>query len=1565
MSQTIDDRVVEMQFDNRDFERNVRTSMTTLERLKETLNFSGAMRGMTELSAASKKFDLSGVGDAVDVVKSRFSALEVMAITTLANITNSAVNYGKRIAASLTTEPIKEGFQEYELKMGSVQTILNSALNKDGTAVTLDTVMQKLNELNAYSDKTIYSFKDMTSNIGKFTNAGVDLETAVSAIQGVSNVAAISGANAQEASRAMYNFSQALSAGYVKLIDWKSIENANMATVDFKNQLLETAVSIGTVEKTADGMYKVLGKNATGGTMKEAISATKNFNDSLSYQWMTTDVLTQTLAKYTDETTEIGKKAFAAATEVKTFSQLLDTLKESVGSGWAESWELVFGNFEEAKALWTGVNNAVSRVLDAQANARNSIIRDWKELGGRETMIKGFSNMWMALSTTLTTVKNAFRDVFPATTGEQLNSWTEKFASFTERLKPSVYQLRALREALSGFFRIIKVGVDAVKIVGSAIVSLMHNFTGLGDVSKGLLSNLADVFNAIADKISDLTLLRTIVGGVTGVIQSTITKIKELKSAIAERIDITSYESISNVLGKIKDFVKGAASGLANVISGFAKGLGNMIKDGSLNNLSKLFMSGLSATVIYNISDAISKFRDILSNFGKTMKGASENVGAKGAFTEVLGALKDTLEGFQKSIKANILLKIAAAVVGLSIAINVLSKIDGRALAKSLGAVGVAMSYLVASIYALNKMNLGESSSLGTVGLFMIEMAVGVSVLASAVKKLSDMNIEQLLTGLGGVLTLMLGLAVSVNSLNVNQEKLLGIGVAMIGMSVAIRVLSSAVKSLSGLNVKQLLTGLSGVIALMFTMALVTDKISGSKRLVSAGIGMTAMAASILVLSIVVKSLSQIQYEELTRGLLGFASIVAVISIALIGISKMGTKASTLMTVGMAFVGISTALLILVGVTKILASMDFESMFQGIIGLSTMLLLVAAALRVATGTLGGAASILIAAAAITVLGTAVLIFGKAKLSTIGKGILLIGGALVTFLTAASVATAVAPGLVVLAGTITLLGVGMLAAGAGITLFSAGIAALGVALGTGASAIALGLTTVISAILGLAPAFGHAIGETIVAVADALSNGATSIVSAMKVIILAIVEALTDAIPTIVSCGLQLINGLLAGIAANIGGIATSAILIVTNFISAISKQTPAIIQAASDLMLNFINGLADGIRNNTGPLLDALGNLMSSIAEAFLTIIQYLVEDIPLVGDKMASGLETAKDGIRNALSFDTMSSIGADAAESTAAGLESQNGELESAGASMGNSIMDGINSSIAEGGTSGIGSVLGSKITDSMSEIDMEGIGEQLGVDLTDGMEDVDVASAGTAMGIEGSDAASKTAPQFTSAGKNAGAGFVSGIRSYYSTAGQVGGTLGSTSLAGLKSALGIHSPSVEYGEAGRFSVLGFVNAIKKFAHIAADASAEMGEDSLDSLRDALLGVRSIADTDFMNPVITPVLDLNTISEQMGQFNSMFGQRSVNLAQAISGSNDSFILQKLDSLAASIDGLRENMNNGTTAAMFELMQAYFPEFAKPITMDGRTVSRQISGYVNDDISSINRFNNLLAGVK
>ena len=273
MSKTVDERVVEMRFDNKNFESNVATSMSTLEKFKQKLKFDGATKGLEDINSASKRVNMSGLGSSVDAVSAKFSALQVMGVTALANITNSAVNAGKQLVSAFTIDPIKSGFQEYETQINAVQTIL---ANTESKGSTLQDVNNALAELNTYADKTIYNFTEMTRNIGAFTAAGVDLKTSVSAIKGIANLAAVSGSTSQQASTAMYQLSQALSSGTVKLQDWNSVVNAGMGGQVFQDALKETARVHGIA---IDKMIKDEG----------------SFRETLQDGWLTSDILTETL----------------------------------------------------------------------------------------------------------------------------------------------------------------------------------------------------------------------------------------------------------------------------------------------------------------------------------------------------------------------------------------------------------------------------------------------------------------------------------------------------------------------------------------------------------------------------------------------------------------------------------------------------------------------------------------------------------------------------------------------------------------------------------------------------------------------------------------------------------------------------------------------------------------------------------------------------------------------------------------------------------------------------------------------------------------------------------------------------------------------------------------------------------------------------------------------------------------------------------------------------------------------------------------------------------------------
>lgn len=360
MSKTIDEKVVEMRFDNKHFESNVQTTLSTLDKLKAKLNLTGASKGLENVSAAAKKVNMDGLVSGINTVHSKFSALEVVGVGALLNIGNAAANAGKRLVASLSgIQAAMAGFDEYSMSMNTVQTLVNS------TGKSVKEVEKQLKELDDYADKTVYSTADMFNNIYKFTNAGIDLDTAKTAMIGIANATAYAGQGAQQASIAYYNLAQSMSMGYLTTIDYKSLNLANIATKEFKQRMADAAVAAGTLKKVGDDLYN---------TGKKEYSLQALFTEGLKDQWATTNVMMDVFKQYGSQETEIGKKAWAAAQEVKTFGMMMESLQAQAGTGWKDTWQIIFGSLDEAKRVWTGLSNFISNIIGGISRWRNTIL---------------------------------------------------------------------------------------------------------------------------------------------------------------------------------------------------------------------------------------------------------------------------------------------------------------------------------------------------------------------------------------------------------------------------------------------------------------------------------------------------------------------------------------------------------------------------------------------------------------------------------------------------------------------------------------------------------------------------------------------------------------------------------------------------------------------------------------------------------------------------------------------------------------------------------------------------------------------------------------------------------------------------------------------------------------------------------------------------------------------------------------------------------------------------------------------------------------------------------------
>lgn len=1253
MSTTIDERVVEMRFDNSQFEAGVKTSLSTLGKLKEGLDLDGAAKGLKGLGDAAKKCDLSTLSNSVETVRMKFSALEVMAVTALSNITNSVINTGKRMIESFTLEPVKQGFDEYELKMGSIQTIMMS------TGASLEEVNKYLQELNTYSDKTIYSFQDMTSNIGKFTNAGVGLEDAVMAIQGVSNVAAVSGANANEASRAMYNFAQALSAGYVKLIDWKSIENANMATVEFKTQLLESAVACGTLTKTADGMYKTVKGNV--------IDATHNFNDSLQDQWMTTEALVGTLRNYADETTDIGKKAFAAAQDVKTFSQLMDTLKEAAGSGWANTWEILFGDFEEAKELWTGLSQAIGGFIDTQSDARNSVLQGWKDLGGRTELIESLKNTLKGIGTVIKPITAAFRDIFPPTTAEQLHNLTEGLLKFTEKLTLSDTASENLKNTFKGLFAILDICKQAIGAILKPIGSLLGTMTGLGGGILGVTGSIGewlvkldeaikknDIFGKGIEKISDF-----VSGAVTAIknfaesvreylglptLDEAKESLNELFGTAKEKIQVPGLELLYTILeklkeraGQVKDALIGMKDGVLDAFSKLGSGLFDALGEGLnkiITALSNADFSGiidlLNGISIGGIAVAMTKFTKSLTTPFDEVGGLLDNV--KG----ILDGVRGCFEAYQTQLKAGTLLKIAGAIGILAASIVAISLIDSEKLSASLGAITMLFADLVASMAIFTKVTDNVKGAVKNSAL-MLTMSTSILILASALKKIAELDGGQLAKGVAGVTALMAAMVGAVKLLGMgggstmkgatqmvlfaasikilasvctdlatlewNQlaKGLTGVGVLLAEVSLfmntakfsgksltttagivvlasAIKILASACEDLGSLDFGQLVKGLGSIGILLAEITAFTKLTGDAKGLVSTGLAMIEIGAAMKIFASAMGDFGNLDWNQIAKGLVAMGVALAEVAIA------MKVMPKNTVSVGVGLIAVGAALEIVANALGKMGGMTWEEIAKGLVTMGGALAELAIGLNVMNGTLPGSAAMLVAAGALAVLTPVLLALGSMSWESIAKGLVTIAGAFTVIGVAGLVLTPLVPTILALAGAFALIGVGtaaigagLLAAGAGLSAIAVGITALATSLGAGVTVIVAGLSTIITGIAALIPAIAEKLGEAIVAFCGVIAQGAPAIGEAVKAVVLTLVDVLVECVPAIADGALALLSGVLSSLASYTPEIVDSIMLFLINLLNGIAERLPELIQAAVNVIAAFFSGIIDAL----------------------------------------------------------------------------------------------------------------------------------------------------------------------------------------------------------------------------------------------------------------------------------------------------------------------------------------------------------------------------------------------------
>ena len=1013
MSTSIDQRIVEMQFDNGQFERGAKQSIETLDKLDKSLDLRESAKNLTALSDAGKNFSLDGVASGIEVVQQKFTALEIMGITALQRITNQAITTGENLVKSLSLDQIGQGFGKYEQKTTSVQTIVNA------TGESIDSVSEKLAKLNWFTDETSYNFTDMIANIGKFTSMGIDLDTSVTAMEGIANWAAISGQGVNEASRAMYNLSQAIGVGAVKLMDWKSVENANMATKEFKETAIETAKALGEL-------------NAQGKTAKGTAVTVENFSSTLSEAWFTSDVLLKTLNKYGEyadqvytvatekgltcaqameqvngETMNLGERAFKAAQEAKTFTEAIDSVKDAVSTGWANTFEIIFGNYEEAKNMWTDLANDLYDIFAGGAEDRNNFLEEvfaantasidgLDRPSGRELMIQSVANALQMVKQQMDIVKGSWDDVFPPVTADQVYKFLQRIEKLSEKLVLSDDNADKLKRTLKGLFSILGIVKDAVtKLTKSGLKALN---TLIGDMNLNILdytSNVGDYIVGLREWLNTNTKLNAVIGKgtdflVNGIIKNGLSGILNVLNKLGDSAGNFGaiFSGVGSAIGTVIDNVW---KGLKTVFSWFTE---NISLKGVLGVITAI-LGVLTGKELYGAASGIQEF--VSKIFSKTgLEEEKANIIDK--ITNLFDSLHNTLQSFTSGIKVTSLFAIAAAIGILAAAMNSMSNLRFPDILKSLTAIGLMLGMLTITLDSMSK-SLNKTGSKGLIkaGVSLVLVAEAINILAKAMGNIGELSINDIGKGLIGIGGGLIELCAALKVLNGTKISF-RTSLSMLALAESCNILANALDKFSNMQwdeIKRGLVGMGGALGELVAALAILNKFGGAGSILGAA-SIFVIVRSLKKLSDALKEFGNLSWDEVKHGLVGMGGALAEVG-SVIGLVGKTSGFSGLFGSGGIFIAVQS-LEKLAKAFKQFSNMQWDEIKRGLVGMGGALLEVGGM----SGSLGkisgfsgilGAGTIFVAIQGLNDIADAFCKFSNMQWDEIKRGLVGMGGAL--------------------------------------------------------------------------------------------------------------------------------------------------------------------------------------------------------------------------------------------------------------------------------------------------------------------------------------------------------------------------------------------------------------------------------------------------------------------------------------------------------------------------------------------------------------------------------------------
>ena len=1660
MSTTVDNRVVDMQFNNAQFERGASQTLSTLEKLKEGLKFKEGSKGLEEIQNGANRLNFGGIADAIAYTSKRFSLLEIAGITAFTNIVNKGVNVLQSKFKELTFGQVMSGWDKYAEKTSAVQTIMAAtAKDFDDTSKHMAYVNGELEKLNWFTDETSFNFLDMVNNIGKFTANQIPLEKSVTAMEGISTWAAVSGANIGEAGRAMYNLSQAIAVGSVKLMDWKSIENANMATAEFKETVIQTALELGTLQKKGDKVF-VKGN-------KKAEVSVKNFNAELAKGWFSSEVLLKSLDKYgaftnklyefsdatgliasdildmidryrdgssslmdimnelgdttltsdqvkkmldgmTDSSMALGEKAFRAAQEAKTFAEALDSVKDAVSTGWMQTFEYIFGNYEQAKKVWTTVANELYDIFAESGNKRNELLKQWNELGGRDILIDSMRNAWNGFRNVLDLVGESFRNIFPETTVDDLMNFTKKLQSATETFanfvkvrdkKPSeaskidpknLIKSHSGGNVFSDGFEEENKAIDATQ---ARLENISKAFEGVFALADILASALGAVVKIIGKFISYLVPAADGIFEISGSFGEWATALRDtLKESDAFNKFVEKVDPAIQRLASVITFLVNILKKAVNIVSGFFKeseetvdSFGDKVEKrySPIKAFGELLMAIFERLkiIVGPIQNLIPKAFD---SIGEALNKLHQNIIStikNGEFSNVLDVISTgffalavkKLYDFTSKFKSvgDELLDVKNKVVETlkSLLESFAPKKGGldREMADNLLKVAGAIGVLALSLFFLSSID-SDKLLMATLSLMALVGAVGF--ILDKLGKNKDVKEFKKWSDAIGTFGDTIAQAKKIDSLTSGLLK----------VAIAIGIMAASVIALASLSWEEIFKGIVGVIALTGTMLAVAYALTKmDKKMVKGLSGLVMMAVAVKVLTSAVKELSQINSEENPEGLMtGMGGVLM-----LIGALALFTRVAGKVNVGtgVALIGIAASMMVLIQAVKSFSQMDNSDLNKGIGGITALFAVIGifAALMSSKYVKGGkllvvANSLLVMSVAMVILGAVVKTLGTLQTDQLIKGLAAIAGCLLAMSVASVIISqggvggaasilAFSLAFIALAASLKIIAsIPVEALVASIAAFTAILSIISIAGAVISPAIAgtillisaaflvfgLGLITVSAGLTSFSVA--------LVAFATSLPVAGIAIVNGIYGIVDSILNVIGSLASKIAIIAVVVLASFLGAVAGNIGIIVASAILIVVNFLNGIISMLPVIVETLLRLVITIIVTTAQAIDTYAPAIMYAIWALLKSIWNLLIEAVAIMLEAIPVFGDMAADKVRGWKANVDDAAgkAFSGLP----EAAEDS---MDKANKSVNSGSESI-TDILYSKGPALKEGGAY-MTEMLGDGMVDIdsiMKERGIEGYESYISVLRDPGAKEA--KDAGEEIKDETADGM-KSEKDFKDAGSFDINGFIDGILSRKAAAMAASSSIAAVSLKAMKTTLAEKSPSKITRGFGVNVVLGYVQGIMNKAKLAGEAGADLAKASISSISRAISSASDIFSQEVdASPVITPVISLDGVQQGVGVLNGMLNNRSYAFATSASVSFDRNRMSQLERETMATTALNDALKS-VNDKLDELNNSGQFHFEMPVNLNGREIARGTAEYTREELNRLDRINSRKGG--